>query len=64
MKCDYCCNHGHDVHECPHLAAHLLDPRPRFNSLRSFIQVMQQHGVDVEPRVTEPQSGDGNGPHG
>lgn len=55
MRCDYCRNHGHGVRDCPHLAEHLISPDPKFNSLRGFIRVMQQHGVDVEPRATDPE---------
>lgn len=61
MRCDYC-REAHSIRDCPHLAAHLIDPNPRWNSLRSFIRVMQKHGVDVEPRVTEPQEDKPCGP--
>jgi len=60
MRCDYCRNEGHGVRDCPHLAAHLIDPNPHWNALRGFIRVMQSHGVDVEPRATDP-TGDSGG---
>lgn len=37
LKCDYCCNYGHRVADCPHMGQHLLDPSPRFNGLRGFV---------------------------
>jgi hypothetical protein len=64
MRCEYCRNEGHGVRNCPHLASHLIDPNPKFNSLRSFIRMMQRHGVDVEPRVPSPQPAPQEGDHG
>lgn len=37
MRCDYCCNYGHDAGNCPHMGRHLLDPDPKFNGLRNFV---------------------------
>lgn len=37
MRCDYCGNYGHHSGNCPHMGKHLLDPDPKFNSLRNFV---------------------------
>jgi uncharacterized RmlC-like cupin family protein len=40
VRCDYCCRDDHSLGECPHMAAHLLDPNPKFNGLRGFARVI------------------------
>ena len=38
--CDWCCNAGHFVDQCPHLAKQLLNPDPSCNEVRALFRVI------------------------